>query len=60
MRFEVQNALSGLDQRTPEYYRTELFAHGSLEVRQDAIEALSSLDPEHKTTQALREMLKLT
>lgn len=59
MRFEVQNALNGLDQRTPEYLLQEIFAHGSLQARQDAIEILADLDPEQKTASSLRDMLQL-
>jgi hypothetical protein len=59
MRFEVQNALNGLDQRTPEYLLQEIFAHGSLQARQDSIEILADLDPEAKTASTLRDMLQL-
>lgn len=60
MRFEVQNALTGLDQKTPAYFLEEMFAHGSLQARQDALEILADLDPEQKTASSLREMLQLT
>ena len=59
MRFEVQHALNGLDERTPAFIRAELFAHGSLEMRQVALETLTTLDPEEKSARVLRELIKL-
>lgn len=59
MDFEVQNALRDLDQRTPEFFRREIFAHGDPKVRNDAVSELKELDPERKSVRLLGEILKL-
>lgn len=59
MRFEVLNALRGLDTRTPAYFLEELFSHGDLKLKLDALEALKDLDPEQGTSQEVRRMLSL-
>lgn len=59
MNFEVLNALNDLDQRTPDYFLTELFAHGDQKVRLDAVEALKELGPEKKSARVLRELIRL-
>lgn len=60
MRFEVQNALRDLDQKTPAYFLEEIFSHGDLKVRTEAAQALADLDPERRTTRILLEMLRIT
>ena len=60
MNFEVQNALRDLDRKTPSYYLDEIFSHGDLKVRTDALKVLSELEPRQKTSRKLREMLRLT
>jgi len=57
--FEAQHALRGLDERTPRYIRDEVFAHGDIQVRMDAIEILRELDPAEQTVRALQNMLRL-
>lgn len=57
MKFEVLNALRDLDERTPEYLQGEVFCHGSLKVRTDAIAVLASLNQFDGSTRTLREMI---
>ncbi|MCA8921246.1 MAG: hypothetical protein KDD82_05520 [Planctomycetes bacterium] len=59
MKFDVQNALRNLDQRTPAFYRQELFSHGDLKVRAIAVEVLTDMDPEDRTSERLRTKLEL-
>jgi len=59
MRFEFLQALRDLDERTPSFYLQEMFAHGSLELRTDALSELQDLDPERETAAELRDMLRL-
>lgn len=59
MNFEVKNALLDLDQKTPEYFLRELWAHGKLDVKQSAKESLKELDPQRHSARVLRELLKL-
>jgi len=59
MRFEIKNALTDLEQRTPEYFLQEIFHHGSLQVRDEAIRALTEMDSQQRTVRVLREMLRL-
>lgn len=58
-RFEVEHALRDLDRRTPAYFREEIFAHGDLKVRTEAVRVLRDLDPRRKSVAVLRETLKL-
>lgn len=60
MRFEVQNALRDLHEKTPSYFLEEIFHHGDLKVRTQAIKVLADLDPKRKTVRLLKEMLRLT
>ncbi|MCO5164886.1 MAG: hypothetical protein M9894_00765 [Planctomycetes bacterium] len=60
MRFEVQNALRGLDEKTPGYFLQEIFHHGDLKVRTEARKTLTDLDSRRKTARILREMLRIT
>ena len=60
MRFEVQHALQDLDQPIPAYLKQEVFAHGSLTLRNAAIEALRDQDPKERTVRVLTHMLRLT
>ena len=60
MRFEVKNALRDLDATTPSYMREEIFHHGDLKVRTEALKVLGDLDPKRKSTRLLKEMLRLT
>lgn len=60
MRFEVQNALRDLDEKTPAYLLEEIFHHGDLKVRTEAARALAELDPKRRTTRVLLEMLRIT
>lgn len=59
MQFEVKNALTDLDQKTPSFFLQEIFHHGSVKVRNDAVEALASLDAKQKTVRVLREIIKI-
>ena len=59
MQFEAKNALRRLNDRTPQYFLSEIFAHGDLKVRVEAAGVLKDLDPDKKSNQILREMLKL-
>jgi hypothetical protein len=59
MQFEVKNALTDLDQRTPAYFLQEIFHHGDLKVREDAKVALREMDPDRKSVRVLREVLRL-
>lgn len=59
MQFEIKNALTDLDQRTPTFFLQEIFNHGSLQVRRDAIIALRDLDPETHSARVLREIIKI-
>lgn len=59
MEFETANALRDLDRRTPVYLRDEIFAHGDLTMRKNAIETFQTLDPDRKTCRVLIEMLKI-
>jgi hypothetical protein len=60
MRFEVTNSLRDLEDRTPSYFLGEIFHHGSLKVRTEALKVLQDLDVKRRTNRVLREMLKLT
>jgi hypothetical protein len=60
MRFEVQNALRDLHEKTPTYFLEEIFHHGDLKVRTEALKVLGDLDPKRKSARLLREMLRLT
>ena len=60
MRFEIKNALRGLDETTPSYMREEIFHHGDLKVRIEAVKVLVDLDTKRRTARVLREMLKIT
>jgi hypothetical protein len=57
MSFEVTHALRNLDERTPEFFRRELFAHGDLTMRRVAIEALTK--PSKRSVRILCEILRL-
>jgi len=59
MEFEFKHALHDLDQRTPPYFVGEIFAHGSLEVRRSAVEALKELDPDRKSVRILKAILEI-
>lgn len=59
MRFEVQNALRDLDEKTPGYFLEEIFHHGDLKVRGQALKVLGDIDPKRQTTRVLLEMLKI-
>ena len=58
-RFEVEHALRSLDQKTPAYFRGEIFARGDLKVRTEALKVLKELEPARHSTRILKEMLKL-
>jgi hypothetical protein len=58
-RFEVEQALRELSRKTPEYFRAEIFAHGDVKVRTEALAILRDLDPKRRSTGILREMLHL-
>jgi len=58
IRFEILNALRDLDRKTPPFFVSELFAHGDLATRLNAIKALTS--PQENSARFLREMLKIT
>ena len=59
MHFEFKNALTDLDQKTPSYLRQEIFAHGKLTMRREAIKALSDLDTSQLTVRVLREIIRI-
>lgn len=59
MEFEVTNALRDLHNRTPEYLLTEIFSHGELKVREDALKILKDLDPDKHTGRVLQEMIRI-
>lgn len=58
MNFEVQNALTTLDKRTPGFFIAEMFAQGDLTMKMKATEALKDLETVD-TAKRLRGMLKL-
>ncbi len=60
MQFETENALRDLDRQMNTFMRGEIFAHGSLEMRKKAIDALKTADMARKSARALVEMLRLT
>ncbi len=60
MHYEVQRALHQLNELTPAYFLQEIFAHGSLEMRERAISILSNMDPEGESSGVLLQLLKLT
>ena len=60
MQFEYKNALTDLDQRTPEYFRREIFAHGDLTARKRALEALKGINVDRRSCRVLREIYKLS
>ena len=60
MNFEVKNALLDLDQKTPEYFLRELWAHGKLEVKQSAQESLKDLDNYDDILKALKDYKKVS
>ena len=57
--FEFKRALTDLDERTPDFFRSEIFAHGDLKVREDAIRELRDLDPDRHTVRDLIDMLHI-
>ena len=58
--FETMNALRELDQRTPEYFRWEAWAHGDTRTVCAALGILQSgLDPAERTGYTLRSLLRL-
>lgn len=59
MNFEVKNALTELDRKTPDYFLQEIFHHGDTKVRCHASDVLRDLEPEQHTARVLREMLRL-
>lgn len=59
MEFDTLNALRDLDRGTPDYIRGELFAHGDLTVRKNAIEVLTTLDPVRRSARILMLMLSI-
>jgi hypothetical protein len=50
-------ALRDLDCLTPSFFVTELFAHGSLDMRKSAVQALQDLN-RHHASETLQEILK--
>jgi hypothetical protein len=58
MNFEVQNALTTLDKRTPAFLISEAFAHGDMTAKKRAIEALKDLESV-ATSKQLRSRLSL-
>jgi hypothetical protein len=58
MNFEVQNALTTLDKRTPAFLIAESFAQGDLTAKRAAVKALEDLEGTASSKQ-LRSMLKL-
>jgi hypothetical protein len=59
MQFEFKNALTDLDQKTPTYFRDEIFHHGDLTARREAIKALGDLDTRQHTVRVLREIIRI-
>lgn len=58
--FETLQALQGLDSRTPEFFRQEVWAHGDLRLVHVARQILQSgLDPTDRTGYTLRSLLRL-
>jgi hypothetical protein len=58
MKFELLHALRGLDERTPEFFRTEALYEGDLTAKTIAIRTLSTKgDP--KVVDLLKEMLRI-
>ncbi len=60
MRFEVFHALRDLDQKTPEYFVMEMFAHAETTVMRQARAALTSLDPDARSNRVLASILAIT
>jgi hypothetical protein len=58
MNFEVQNALTTLDKRTPAFLVAEAFAHGDLTAKKKATDSLKDLSGTN-TSRQLRAMLRL-
>ena len=57
MPFEVLKALRDLDQHTPAFFVGEIFAHGDLTVRQNAIDALRTLKPQRRSGRKLANLI---
>ena len=57
MRFEFTYALLGLDKKTPKFFVNEIFAHGDLTSRKQALQILQNLGCKPKATQMLISML---
>lgn len=60
MEFEFKRALTNLDERTPAFFRSEIFAHGDQKVREDSVRELRQLDPTMKSVRELISMLTIT
>ena len=58
MNFEVQNALTTLDKRTPAFLISEAFAHGDMTAKKQAAQALKGLEGV-STSKQLRSRLSL-
>ncbi len=58
MNFEVQNALTTLDKRTPAFLISESFAQGDMTAKKQAVESLKGLEGV-STSQQLRQRLSL-
>jgi len=59
MNFEVQNALTTLDKRTPSFLVAEAFGHGDMTAKKHAVTALKGMLEGVETQKQLRSMLKL-
>jgi hypothetical protein len=57
--FELISALSGLDEKTPAYFRDEIFAHGDLTTRRLAIQILSNPDSGSSAARTLMNLLRV-
>jgi len=58
--FGIQHALRDLDERTPQFLREEMFAHGDLTTRVRALEVLrEGVEPRRQSFRVLREIIRL-
>ena len=58
MKFELLHALRGLEDRTPQFFKTEAIAEGDETAKQTAVRVLGTTgDP--KAVALLKEILKL-
>jgi hypothetical protein len=59
MNFEVQNALTSLDGRTPDFFIVEALSEANTKVKEAAIKVLATVGDEPSAARQLREMLSL-